>query len=73
MGYTDLWHCKQCGHMPEIFMLGKNFFVRCNHCNSEKVNVYANNIDEAVALWNKVNDPAFLTFGERLKRFFRRK
>ena len=52
MGYTDLWRCKRCGSMPEIVMLGKNFFVICNTCYSKMVDVYAINIDEAVSVWN---------------------
>jgi hypothetical protein len=73
MAYTDLWRCKQCGNMPEILMRGKNFIVRCNTCNSDKTNVYANNIDEVVRDWNKRNDPNRRGIFERLRRLFRRK
>ncbi len=72
MGYTDLWHCKRCGSMPEIVMIGKNFYVRCKTCNSEKVNVYANNIDDVVTRWNRANDPSRRTFMERLRGLFKR-
>ena len=72
MGYTDLWHCKRCGTMPEILMMGKNFLVRCPKCNSEKVNVYANNVDEVVATWNRANDPHRRTLLERVRAMFRR-
>ena len=73
MGYTDLWHCKRCGTMPEIIMLGKNFLVRCKTCNSESVNRYANNIDEVVADWNRANDPHRLTLIERVRGWLRRR
>jgi hypothetical protein len=73
MAYTDLWHCKRCGSMPEIVMLGKNFLIRCNTCNSDKINVYANNIDEAVRDWNRENDPNRRNLIERLRSLFRRK
>ena len=66
-------HCKRCGSMPEIVMLGKNFLIRCNTCNSEKINVYANNIDEAVRDWNRENDPNRRNLIERLRSLFRRK
>jgi hypothetical protein len=59
--------------MPEIIMMGKNFFVRCKGCNSEKVNVHADNIDEAVAEWNRANDPARRSLLERVGGWFRRK
>ncbi len=72
MGYTDLWHCKRCGSMPEIIMVGKNFTVRCKTCNSDKVNQYADNIDEVVAKWNRANDPHKRTFAERLRGLFKR-
>ncbi len=72
MGYTDLWHCKRCGTMPEILMLGKNFIVRCSTCNSEKVNVYADNIDEVVSRWNRANDPRRRSFLERIRYWLRR-
>ena len=72
MAYTDLWHCKQCGSMPEIVMLGKNFLVRCKTCNSEKKTVYANNIDEVVRDWNRQNDPNRRSIFERIRRLFRR-
>jgi hypothetical protein len=72
MGYTDLWHCKRCGSMPEINMLGKNFFVRCNTCNSEKLNVHAHHIDAAVAEWNRANDPNRRSLLERLRAWFGR-
>jgi hypothetical protein len=72
MGYTDLWHCKRCGSMPEIVMLGKNFLVKCNTCNSEKVNVYANNIDEVVSEWNIANDPHRRSLFEIVRGWFRR-
>jgi uncharacterized protein with PIN domain len=72
MGYTDLWRCKRCGTMPEIVMLGKNFIVRCNTCNSEKVNVYANNVDEVVAVWNRANDPRRRSLLARIRGWFRR-
>ena len=73
MGYTDLWRCKRCGNMPEITMLGKNFYVRCNTCNSEKVNVYANNIDEVVAIWNRANAPRPLGLLGRIRRWLGRR
>ncbi|MDR3406636.1 MAG: hypothetical protein P4L99_29395 [Chthoniobacter sp.] len=72
MGYTDLWRCKRCGSMPEIIMQGKNFLVRCNTCNNEKVNVYANNIDEVVRDWNRANDPRRIGLWARLRKLFRR-
>jgi hypothetical protein len=72
MSYTDLWHCKKCGTMPEILMRGKNFLIRCNTCNSDKASVYANNIDEAVSDWNKRNDPGKRSIFERLRGLFRR-
>ncbi|MEP6669567.1 MAG: hypothetical protein ABJF10_10470 [Chthoniobacter sp.] len=72
MGYTDLWRCKNCGSMPEIIMQGKNFLVRCNTCNSEKVNVYANNIDEVVREWNKANNPNRFALWSSLRKLFRR-
>ncbi len=72
MAYTDLWRCKKCGSMPEILMRGKNFVIRCNTCNSDKINVYANNIDEAVGDWNKRNDPTRRSLIERLRGLFRR-
>jgi len=72
MGYTDLWHCKQCGAMPEIIMQGKNFLVRCTTCNSEKVNVYANHIDEAVREWNARNNPATRGPWQAIRKWFRR-
>ena len=72
MGYTDLWRCKRCGSMPEIVMLGKNFLVRCNTCNSEKVNVYSNMIDDVVATWNKANNPHKRTLGDVIKGLFKR-
>jgi len=73
MAYTDLWHCKRCGAMPEIVMLGKNFLIRCNTCNSDKINVYANNIDQAVREWNSQNNPANRSFMVRLRGLFRKK
>jgi hypothetical protein len=73
VGYTDLWRCKHCGSMPEIVMLGNNFIIRCNTCNSEKVNVYAHHIDEAVATWNRTNDPARQGWFSRLRDWFRRR
>jgi uncharacterized Zn finger protein len=73
MSYTDLWHCKQCGTMPEIVMQGKNFLVRCNTCDSEKVNVYADNIDQVVREWNQRNDPNKRSLFEWLRGLFRRK
>ena len=72
MGYTDLWHCKRCGTMPEINMLGKNFMVKCPTCNSEKVNVYADNIDELVSRWNRANDPNRRSLLQRVRGWFRR-
>jgi len=72
MAYTDLWHCKQCGSMPEIVMLGKNFLVRCKNCKSEKATVYANNIDEVVKEWNRRNNPAKRGLVARLRSLFRR-
>ena len=72
MAYTDLCHCKRCGSMPEIIMRGKNFLVRCNTCNSDKVNVYANNIDEVVREWNKQNDPTQISWWARLRKLFKR-
>ena len=72
MGYTDLWRCKRCGSMPEIVMLGKNFFVKCNTCNSKKVDVYANNIDEAVSVWNKANKPSSPGLFDRIRSWFGR-
>lgn len=72
MAYTDLWRCKRCGSMPEIVMMGKNFLVRCQTCNSEKVNVYANNIDEVVTGWNRANDPNRRTLWQRLRGLFGR-
>jgi len=72
MAYTDLWHCKECGSMPEIVMLGKNFLVRCKNCNSEKRTVYANNIDEVVTEWNRRNDPSKRGIVERIRSLFRR-
>ena len=73
MSYTDLWHCKRCGTMPEIVMQGKNFLVRCNNCASEKVNVYADNIDQVVREWNKRNDPHKRGLFKWLRGLFRRK
>ncbi len=70
MAYTDLWRCKICGSMPEIVMQGKNFLVRCNLCHSDKVNVYANNIDEVVRDWNKRNDPTRCGLVTRLRGWF---
>jgi hypothetical protein len=72
MAYTDLWHCKLCGTMPEIVMQGKNFLVRCNHCDSPKVNVYADNIDQVVREWNHRNDPTKRSIFARLRGLFRR-
>ncbi len=72
MAYTDLWHCKRCGTMPEIVMLGKNFLVKCPTCNSEKTTYYANNIDEVVRDWNRANDPSRRSLMERLRGLFRR-
>ncbi len=72
MGYTDLWRCRRCGTMPEILMLGKNFLIKCATCDSEKVNVYADNIDEAVATWNRRNNPQRHRFLDRLRGWFRR-
>ena len=72
MAYTDLWHCKQCGTMPEILMRGKNFLIRCNTCNSDKTSFYANNIDEVVRDWNRHNDPHRRSIFERLRGLFRR-
>ena len=73
MGYTDLWHCKRCGSMPEILMMGKNFLIRCPTCNAEKFNVYANNVDEVVVVWNRANDPHRRTLFERVRAWFRRR
>lgn len=73
MAYTDLWRCKKCGSMPEIIMRGKNFLVRCNTCNNEKINVYANNIDEVVRTWNKRNDPSNVGLIERIRGLFKKK
>ena len=73
MGYTDLWRCKYCGSSPEIVMMGKNFYIRCNTCNSEKINVYANNIDEAVATWNATHDPGKRGLFARIARLFHRR
>jgi hypothetical protein len=73
MAYTDLWHCKICGTMPEILMRGKNFYVQCKTCNSDKVNVYADNIDEAVSVWNRANDPGRRTLRERVRGWFGRR
>jgi hypothetical protein len=73
MAYTDLWRCKKCGSMPEIIMRGKNFLIRCNTCNSDKVNVYANNIDQCVREWNKRNDPSKVGLIERIRNLFRKK
>jgi hypothetical protein len=73
MAYTDLWRCKVCGSMPEIVMLGKNFLIRCNTCNQDKINVYANNIDEAVRDWNRQNDPTKRGLFERLRGLFGKK
>ena len=53
-------------------MLGKNFFVRCNTCDSEKVDVYADNIDQAVAVWNRANDLGRRGLLDRLRGLFRR-
>ena len=72
MSYTDLWHCKTCGSMPEIVMLGKNFVVRCKNCGSDKNEVYANNIDAVVREWNLRNDPSKIGIFERVRRLFRR-
>ena len=72
MGYTDLWRCKRCGSMPEIIMQGKNFLVRCNTCNDEKINVYANNIDEVVRTWNKRNNPGNIGLWERIRKLFKK-
>ena len=73
MAYTDLWHCKKCGSMPEIIMRGKNFLVRRNTCNNEKINVYANNIDEVVRIWNKRNNPSNTGLLDRLRGLFKKK
>ena len=73
MAYTDLWPCKRCGMKPELIMMGKNFYVRCNTCNSEKLNVHANRIDDAVSTWNRANDPNKRGLMERLRGMFRRK
>lgn len=73
MGYTDLWRCKRCGSMPEIVMLGKNFFVKCSTCNSKKVDVYANNIDEVVAIWNRENKPGRRGVFARIRSWFERR
>ncbi len=72
MSYTDLWHCRKCGTMPEIVMLGKNFLIRCETCDSEKVNVYANNIDGAVQEWNRRNDPKQSWWRALFARLFQR-
>jgi len=72
MAYTDLWRCKRCGTKAEIVMLGKNFLIRCNTCDSEKVNVYATNIDDAVREWNGRNDPNRRGLFERLRGLFHR-
>jgi hypothetical protein len=53
--------------------MGKNFYVRCNTCNSEKINVHANRIDDAVSTWNRANDPKKRGLMERLRGMFRRK
>ncbi len=71
MAYTDLWRCRHCSTMPEIVMLGKNFIIRCNTCNSEKVNVYGHKIDDVVSEWNRRNDPARRTIRERLGALYR--
>lgn len=73
MAYTDVWPCKRCGSKPELLMMGKNFYVTCKTCNSEKVNVHANNVDAAVALWNRANDPTKRGLLDRLKGMFGRK
>jgi len=72
MSYTDLWRCKRCGTKAEIVMLGKNFLIRCNTCNSDKINVYANNIDSAVREWNCRNDPNRRGLFEWFRWLFRR-
>ena len=48
MAYPDLWRSKQCGSMPEIVMMWKSFLIDCQTSNSDKVNVYADNLGEAV-------------------------
>ena len=53
-------------------MRGKNFLVRCNTCNSDKVNVYANNIDEVVREWNKQNDPTPRGLWHNIRKLFKR-
>ena len=73
MAYTDVWRCKRCDTKPEILMVGKNFYVRCNTCKSEKVDVHANSIDLAVATWNKQNDPTKRGLLESLRGLFRSK
>ena len=73
MAYTDLWRCKRCDSMPEIMMMGKNFLVTCKTCNSDKVNVYANNIDDAVAVWNRLNDPMRRGLFATLRAWFDRR
>jgi len=72
MGYTDLWPCIRCGTRPEIIMLGKNFLVNCKTCDSDKVNIYANNIDEVVTEWNRANDPTKRSLFARIRGWFRR-
>jgi hypothetical protein len=70
MAYTDLWRCKKCGSMPEIVMMGKNFLVQCKTCNSDKVNTYADNLDEVVKEWNRINDPTRRGLWQRLRGMF---
>lgn len=67
MAYTDLWRCKRCNSMPEIVMMGKNFLVQCKTCNSDKVNVYADNLDAVVKEWNRLNDPTHRSVWQRLR------
>jgi hypothetical protein len=70
VAYTDIWRCKRCGSMPEIVMMGKNFLVQCKTCNSDNVNVYANNLDDVVKEWNRINDPTRRSLWQRLRGLF---
>jgi hypothetical protein len=72
MAYTDLWPCKRCGSKAEIVMLGKNILIRCDTCNSEKVNVHSTSVDQAVRDWNRRNDPNRHSLLEWLRGLFRR-
>jgi len=70
MAYTDLWRYMQCGSMPEIVTMGKNFLVGCMTCKSDKVSVYADNLGEVVREWNRPDDPTCRSLWQRMCGLF---